>query len=139
MNLTLENINPAAMDVDLIGECVAAAAAVLTPYDGFDVVIAADFVSAIRSRTEDERELHRRCDGGAAHRRATHHVVSSGRVALHARTSPTPLPDHRRARRNLRGRRSLEDLSPSEPAPAASPKEVIMTHISTTTAAVGTQ
>ena len=56
VNLTLEAIDANAMDVELIAECVAAAASVLAPDDNFDVVIAGDFVAAIRSRTDDEHE-----------------------------------------------------------------------------------
>src|SRR4051794_24035628 len=56
MQLALENIDPSAIDVELLAECVAVAASVLAPDDNFDVVVAGDFVSAIRSRTDDERE-----------------------------------------------------------------------------------
>jgi hypothetical protein len=56
VNLTLENIDPDAMDIELISECLVVAAAVLAPDENFDIVIANDFVSAVRFRTSDERE-----------------------------------------------------------------------------------
>jgi hypothetical protein len=60
MKLILEKIDPDQMDIELIAECASAAITVLAPDDDFELVIAGDFVSAIRSRTadEDERETY---------------------------------------------------------------------------------
>jgi hypothetical protein len=53
MKLILENIDPDQLDIDLLAECAGAAITVLAPDDNFELVIAGDFVSSVRSRASD--------------------------------------------------------------------------------------
>jgi tRNA pseudouridine-54 N-methylase len=62
VNLTLEGVDPNAMDVDLVSECVVSVAELLGPDASVDIVIAGDFVAAIRARTTNAQERERYTD-----------------------------------------------------------------------------